>query len=310
MSDEDNFDKTLKEREIKRLTTPLTYTKTKWKVPHVYDCEGTEIQPDSVSGKYILEPKKGILTDDEILKYAGDSNTAAKIRLKRGTEYSSDKWQVYKENITSVEIFGWIFGTMFIAMSGMFIGFWPAMILFILMAIFLIGFPIYLLYLKDYTKKEPTSFKSIKRDKTPTIAENQDNNNLSSLNIYRTQVKDLKNLYEVKEKITKELIEKRFEPPQITYDKFISAVDSCTDLFNNQVEVISNMINLASEHTPQIDYEIETRINILKSIIEKIDSLTNELVINIGQSQSEEDEHVKDLLEDMENLIGSIKDYN
>ena len=47
----------------------------------------------------------------------------------------------------------------------------------------------------------------------------------------------------------------------------------------------------------------------MKSIIEKIDSLTNALVINIGQTQSEESEHINELLEDMEKLIDSIKEY-
>ena len=37
--------------------------------------------------------------------------------------------------------------------------------------------------------------------------------------------------------------------------------------------------------------------------------LTNALVINIGQSQSEENENVNELLEDMEKLIDSIKEY-
>ena len=128
--------------------------------------------------------------------------------------------------------------------------------------------------------------------------------------MYKSQIEDLKSLYDVKEKIAKELIEKRFEPPQLTYDKFITSVNNCTELFNNQAEITLNMINLATEHTPEMDYEIESRINILKSIIEKIDSLTNALVINIGQSQSEEDKEINNLLEDMENLIDSIKEYN
>lgn len=173
--------------------------------------------------------------------------------------------------------------------------------------LFLICLPAYFFYLKYYPQGNSTNEKTALK-----ITNNEDINsskNLQSFNIYQTQIDDLKSLYEVKENIAKDLIEKRFTPPQITYDKFISVVNSCTDLFNNQVEVISDLINFSNEHTRQIDYEIESRINILKSIIEKIDSLTNELVLNIGKSKSEDDKAVENILEDMENLISSIKDY-
>lgn len=164
--------------------------------------------------------------------------------------------------------------------------------------------------MKDYTHEE---YNNINHKENPTISNDisliKNNNSLTSFNIYKTQINDFKELYYVKEKIAKELIEKRFEPPQITYDKFISVLENCTNLFNNQIEVISNMINLTNEHTSEVDYEIESRINILKSIIEKIDSLTNELVINIGQYQSEDDEKINNLLEEMETLINSIKNY-
>lgn len=42
-------------------------------------------------------PIKGILTDDEILKYAGDSCTASEIRLKRGIGTQSDKSFVHDD---------------------------------------------------------------------------------------------------------------------------------------------------------------------------------------------------------------------
>ena len=181
--------------------------------------------------------------------------------------------------------------------------------MFLIVLLVLIDYPLYFLYIKDYTKK---SFDSQNQKDKPSTKDNEIDssvNNIDSFNVYRSQIEDLKSLYEVKEKIAKELIEKRFEPPQLTYDKFITSVNNCTELFNNQADVTLNMINLATEHTTEMDYEIESRINILKSIIEKIDSLTNALVINIGQSQSEEDKEINILLEDMENLIDSIKEY-
>ena len=48
-------------------------------------------------------------------------------------------------------------------------------------------------------------------------------------------------------------------------------------------------------------------MEILKSLIDKIDDLTDELVLNIGKS---DDVDVKDLLVDMEDLIDSVKNYD
>ena len=66
MNDEERFEE-LRENEIKRLTNT----------------------------DETLEPKKGILSDDEILIYAGESEEAARIRLKRGIGGFNDKWKIY-----------------------------------------------------------------------------------------------------------------------------------------------------------------------------------------------------------------------
>lgn len=279
MTDNTNSNNSLKQKEIQRLI----------------DSNGKK------------EPVKGILSDDEILKYAGDSKAASSIRLKNGSDDFSDKWRIHKRTIIILYVI--LFFPAFIMFLCSFTGYLPNVIIFLLILLVLIDYPLYFLYIKDYTKK---SFDSQnQKEKQPTSDNEIDSsvNNIDSFKVYKSQIEDLKSLYDVKEKIAKELIEKRFEPPQLTYDKFITSVNNCTDLFNNQADVTLNMINLATEHTPEMDYEIETRINILKSIIEKIDSLTNALVINIGQSQSEEDKEINILLEDMENLIDSIKEY-
>lgn len=279
MTDNTNSNNSLKQKEIQRLI----------------DSNGKK------------EPVKGILSDDEILKYAGDSKAASSIRLKNGSDDFSDKWRIHKRTIIILYVI--LFFPAFIMFLFSFTGYLPNVIIFLLILLVLIDYPLYFLYIKDYTKK---SFDSQnQKEKQPTSDNEIDSsvNNIDSFKVYKSQIEDLKSLYDVKEKIAKELIEKRFEPPQLTYDKFITSANNCTDLFNNQADVTLNMINLATEHTPEMDYEIETRIKILKSIIEKIDSLTNALVINIGQSQSEEDKEINILLEDMENLIDSIKEY-
>ena len=131
---------------------------------------------------------------------------------------------------------------------------------------------------------------------------------IDSLKSYKKDINDLKILFDVKKEVVRDLIEKRFEPPQITYDKFISMIDKSEKLFNTQYETGLNIINLAIEDTPRIREEINNKINAMKAIIDQIENLTNELVININDDEKTDSE-VKNLLEDMENLIDSVKKY-
>lgn len=248
-------------------------------------------------------------SNGNVSKYPRNSKAAVLNRLKNGSDEFSDKWQINKENIIKLYAILFLPAILlyFSCRSG---GSILGLIGFLIVMLALVNYPLYFLYIKDYNETK-TDYNNRKEETTPNNDKNSQSveNNKESFNVYKSQINDLKSLYEVKEKIAKELIEKRFEPPQITYDKFISSVDSCTELFNNQADVALNMIDLATGHDSKMDYEIETRIDIMKSIIEKIDSLTNALVINIGQTQSEESEHINELLEDMEKLIDSIKEY-
>lgn len=76
-----------KAHEIKRLTTPLTIKDSK-----AYDDNGKLINcVETVSDvRFLVEPREGILTENEILQYAPESKTAARIRLKRGAGSNSD----------------------------------------------------------------------------------------------------------------------------------------------------------------------------------------------------------------------------
>ena len=63
------FDEELREREIKRLTSPLTYKKGRFSTK-AYDIEGNEVQRNvHQNSEFIMEPKQGILTDAEILLF-------------------------------------------------------------------------------------------------------------------------------------------------------------------------------------------------------------------------------------------------
>lgn len=124
---------------------------------------------------------------------------------------------------------------------------------------------------------------------------------------YENQIEDLKKEYHSKEKVARELIEKRFAPPQITYTRFISIVDKASEVFDREAQSSLNILHLAAEESPRIDREIEGKIATMNSIIDKIEDLTNELVISMDSSK---DDDAKNLIDDMENLISSVKDYN
>ena len=125
---------------------------------------------------------------------------------------------------------------------------------------------------------------------------------------YADEIEELKATYDSKEIAVRKLIEQRFEPPQITYERFMTIIDKSHDLFYHEAESALNITRLAVEDTPRVENEIQNKINTLKSIIDQIEDLTNELVINIS-SDDKSNEDVKNLVDDMENLIDSVKDY-
>ena len=256
------------------------------------------------SGK--KEPIKGILSDEEILEYAGDTKSAAMIRLKNGSDEFFDKWIIHKKIIIVIYIIlivPLLFSYYYARMGDLF-----ASILFLIIVLAYLNYPLYFLHVKNYKKQENIKRIEIKA-KPKKITKINKNNSFDSFDAYKSEINDLKELYKTKEKIVKELIEKRFEPPQLTYTKFISTVDNCTELFNNQFDVTLNMINLSTEHTPKIDQEIKSKIKVLKSLIKKIDSLSNELIINLSEFESQTDDNVKNIIEDMEKLIDSVDKY-
>ena len=298
-----------KAREIKRLTTPLAFKNSK-----AYDSDGNRVNcVETMSEiKYIIEPKEGILSDDEVLQYAPESRYASRIKLQRGSGSISD---ILGINDSIIGIFGVYY--MFIICLAVPFSYWGnTMVLFILLILSVL--PFVYLYMKVHFKKSAKiESKPIKTTPISTKSNVQDNGGIESLKKYggieslkkyEKEVKDLKILYDVKEGVVRDLIEKRFAPPQITYDKFMSVIDSCHKLFYSQHDAALNIINLAAEDTPRIDDEVERKISNMKAIIDQIESLTNELVINISEDDGTSEE-VKNLLEEMQNLVGSVKEY-
>jgi hypothetical protein len=161
-------------------------------------------------------------------------------------------------------------------------------------------------YAKVQTKKREKTSEKIEEVHVET--EDHKDDGVESLKHYEKEINNLKVVFDVKEEVVRDLIEKRFEPPQITYDKFMAAIDSCRKLFDSQSDSALSIICLAADDTPRVQNEIKGKIDAMKTIINQIEDLTNELVINISSSDNS-DAEVKNLLDDMENLIGSVKDY-
>lgn len=123
---------------------------------------------------------------------------------------------------------------------------------------------------------------------------------------YKNRLDGLKKTYAKKDVKAREMIEKKFTPPQITYTKFISTVDSSTQVFNQEAEELANLLELGDEDSQRIVTEIERKFGVLETIVGKMDDLINELVISLDSTN---DDEVENLFDDMEHIIGSIKDY-
>ena len=273
MDDDKRFQE-IKEKEITRLTTPVTYKKVRFGADEAYDCEGNRIR-EFKDGIPIIEPKKGLLSNEEILKYAPYSEEASKIRLKQGHGGFNDKLKVYGVAIFIIGLFGFyavFFGFMY---SG-FVGF---IILILILAVI-----IYLLFIRD------SKYKSKKQPTNKVIEYSKDESKIS----YND---DLLLLFNSKVKITREMIEKRFPAPQMTNTKFNSVLDNCKNVVESQIEILNTITP-----TEKTKYEIESRKKLIKQVISKIDDLTNELILS-------EENNLENVIEDMDNLINSVKDY-
>ena len=123
---------------------------------------------------------------------------------------------------------------------------------------------------------------------------------------YVLKANELKKEFDEKEFKTRELIKTKFSPPQITYDRFIAVVDNCSKIFNEQYLSILNLVNYSKSDSEKIKNEINSKIDNMESIINKLDDLSNELVINVSKSN---DEDINNVLNNMESLIASIHNY-
>lgn len=293
-----------KNGEIDKLKSPLKYDDLK-----VYDSKGSQINCIETFSdlKFIVEPDSSILSEEEILEYAPESRQAAKIRLQRGVGNNSD---VLIINDSVPYVLG-LYYTILVCMAipVFYGGNGLAMFLVLILAILPLLYLYYIFNLKQYVSKSSSKAgqsKTVKTTRSQVIASPDEG--LESLKKYTEEVEELRDIFDEKEETVRGLIEKRFQPPQITYDRFMATIDKSHDLFYSEADGALNIAKLAVEDTPRVESELENKISTLKSIIDQIEDLTNELVINISSDEKSHGD-VKNLIDDMENLIDSVKEY-
>jgi len=151
-----------------------------------------------------------------------------------------------------------------------------------------------------YAQKDVDVSKSTKLPKT--------NENTSPIFVdYLKSADELKREFDESESKARDLINAKFEPPQITNDKFMAVVDNSRRIFDEQYSGLLNLINYSKSDSAKIEGEITSRMDNLKSITDKLNDLSDELVISMSKSK---DGDIHNVLNDVETLIDSINDYD
>ena len=162
---------------------------------------------------------------------------------------------------------------------------------------------------------ENTSQSSIKTPIQSEVEINEDikeNKAPNEESPYKDKLPEINNLseeFKTKENKASQLIEKRFKSSELTYDKFKSVLTSAHENFYIQRDSALEIIDLSSHKNEKLDSELSKRINALKSILEKVNQLIEALIIDSIESR-ESEEDLKVLVDDMEDLINSVQDYN
>lgn len=125
---------------------------------------------------------------------------------------------------------------------------------------------------------------------------------------YDEIIDNLEKDYYIKQKRATELVEKLFNPSDMTYNKFSSSIKKSNQLFANQLEVTKKMAELDTDNNELVEKEIEAKIKTLQTFIDKMEDLINELVIHLSTNKKDNDD-INNLFNDMDDLIHSVKDY-
>lgn len=127
---------------------------------------------------------------------------------------------------------------------------------------------------------------------------------------YKKQFNELEEIYPQKEKNAMELIEKRFAPPHLTYNRFKRVVDDSHETFYSQLNAGYNILEMSNEYSTKVEDELKNKLLVLNSIIKGLDKLSEELILNITKIETESEDELDNLFEEVSRATGSVKVYN
>lgn len=125
---------------------------------------------------------------------------------------------------------------------------------------------------------------------------------------YDAKIDQLEQEYNIKQQKAKELVDKLFDPSNMAYERFNSAIIKSNNLFNTQVGIARKMAEIDVNENPIVAKEMQSKINTLEKFIEKMEDLINELIIHLSSNKKDNDD-VDSLFNDMDELIDSVKNY-
>ena len=86
-------------------------------------------------------------------------------------------------------------------------------------------------------------------------------------------------------------------------------MENVDKVFVSETETALDMLRYSNEYSEDMDEQIKVRIKTLKLLSKQIDELTNELLITMSKDTNS-DETIKNLIDQMDKLIDSVKEYN
>ena len=125
---------------------------------------------------------------------------------------------------------------------------------------------------------------------------------------YDAQIAAIEQEYNLKQTKATELVEKLFNSDHLTYQKFSSAITKSNQLFINQLKIAKKMVELDRDNNELVEKEIENKIRVLQTFVDKMEDLINELVINLKKKKKDNDD-INNLFSEMDDLIDSVKNY-
>ena len=173
------------------------------------------------------------------------------------------------------------------------------------------------------SRYDPFSQEAEFKEKEQKVSENKDKEGMEekvNVNIqegvvpafkfYEKKFNELEEIFPQKEKNALELIEQRFAPPQLTYNRFKRIVDDSHETFYSQLSAGKRILDLSTEYSTKIEDELKNKVLVLNSIIQGLDKLSEELVLNISKQESESENEINELFEEFSRVTSSVKAYN